>query len=182
MRRKILSVILLVVMLVSMLPIGLVCADEAPLTVTDNVIDITDRNVWSWSRYYAKATDIRLTGADVSEATEDGTTVNIVLTGNTNPDAEISVEFGTALNKGKMSGHTATVALSGGEAQIVMQLRGEYERSSTLNGSVTYTLNFSLGASPTELPAIIKDNDSISAYCGAINFGILCFLSSSNNS
>lgn len=166
MRRKILSVILLIVMTAGMLSSGLAWASETPLTVTDNVIDITDRNVWSWSRYYAKATDIRLTGADVSEATEDGTAVNIVLSGNTNPDAEISVEFGTALNKGKMSGHTATVALSGGEAQIAMQLRGEYERSSTLNGSVTYTLNFSLGASPTELPAIIKDNDSISAYCG----------------
>lgn len=166
MRRKILSAILLIVMTAGMLSSGLAWASETPLNVTDNVIDITDRNVWSWSRYYAKATDIRLTGADVLEASEDGTIVNIVLSGNTNPDAEISVEFGTALNKGKMSGHTGTVCLSGGEAQLVMQLRGEYASSSSLNGSVTYTLNFSLGASPTEPPSIIKDNENISTYCG----------------
>ena len=114
MRRKILSVILLVVMTVCMLSSVLVQASETPLNVTDNVIDITDRSVWSFSRYYANATDIKITGADVLEASEYDTTVNIVLSGNTNPDAEISVEFGTALNKGKMSGHTGTVCLSGG--------------------------------------------------------------------
>ncbi len=83
MRRKILSVILLIVMTVCMLSSGLAWASETPLNVTDNVIDIQDKVIWSLSKYHATATDIRI-----------------------------------------------------------------------------------LGASPTEPPAIIKDNDSISTYCG----------------
>ncbi len=164
MKRRVLSIVVTIIMLIGMLPMGLVWADEAPLTVTDNVIDITDRNIWSWSKYYAKAVDIRIAGADVQEATEDGTNVNIVLSGTTAPDAEILVEFGTSLNKAKMSGHTSSVVLSNGEAQVVMTLKGEYSSAGALNNSVTYTINFSL--SPTEVPECVRYTDNVSVYCG----------------
>ncbi|MDO4757523.1 MAG: hypothetical protein Q4A54_14345, partial [Parabacteroides sp.] len=60
--------------------ISTITVTEIPtLDVTDNVIDITDKDVYTYSRYYAKATNIKISGANVQKATEDGTTVDIVL-------------------------------------------------------------------------------------------------------
>ena len=50
-----------------------------PLDVVDNVIDIADKTVYSYSKYYANVTNIRISGATVERATQDGTTVDIVL-------------------------------------------------------------------------------------------------------
>ncbi len=164
MKKRFLSFALVVVMLVGAFSLTSSAATECP--VADNVIDIADKDIWSLSRYYARVTDIRISGADVESATQDGTTVDIVLSGATAPDAEISIEFGTALNKGKMSGHISSVSLTDGSAQHVMTLKGEYASSSMVSSTVTYTLNFSLGASPTEAPECIKDMDNISTYNG----------------
>ena len=146
-------------------------AEKPSLPVADNVIDITDRTVWSWSRYYAKATNIKITGADVEKAYENGTTVDIVLAGTTAPDATVSVEFGTALNSGKMSGHTGSVTLEDGKVQLNMNLKGEYTLANRLNATVTYTLNFMLGAPPAEPPTRLQATDSASTYTGvAVDF------------
>ncbi len=134
------------------------------LDVADNVIDITDKTVYSFSRYYAKAVDIKIGGAGVEKATEDGTTINIVLDGVTSPSAEISVEFGTSLNSCTMSGHTGTVKLNNGEAQLVMTLTGQY--ASSLKGSQTYTLNFSLGEAPEIIPERKTASDNKETYNG----------------
>jgi hypothetical protein len=145
--------------------ISTITVTEIPtLDVTDNVIDITDKDVYTYSRYYAKATNIKISGADVERATEDGTTVDIVLDGFTNPGAEISVEFGTSLNRCTMSGHTGKVKLNNGEAQLVMTLTGQYVGS--LKGSCTYTINFSLGEAPEMLPERIVEEDSKETYNG----------------
>ena len=145
--------------------ISTITVTEIPtLDVTDNVIDITDKDVYTYSRYYAKATNIKISGANVQKATEDGTTVDIVLDGFTNPGAEITVEFGTSLNRCTMSGHTGQVKLNNGEAQLVMTLTGQYV--SSLKGSCTYTINFSLGEAPEILPERIVEEDSKETYNG----------------
>lgn len=141
-----------------------VTVTEIPvLPVSDNIIDITDRTVYSFgSRYYAKATNIKTDGAVIEKATEDGTTVNILLDGTTDPYAEISVEFGTSLNRCTMSGHTGKVTLDNGQAQLVMTLTGTY--AGALKGSVTYTLNFTLGEAPEVVPERIVESDSKETY------------------
>lgn len=136
------------------------------LTVTDNVIDITDKTVYSRSSYYAKAVNIKINGADVEKATEDGTTVNIVLDGTTGAFAEIEVEFGTELNRCTMSGHIGSVKLNNGEAQLVMPVKGQYQYNANQNATVTYTLNFSLGEVPDVLPTRLVESDSASTYTG----------------
>lgn len=146
--------------------IATVTVTEMPvLSVLDNVIDITDRTIYTFSnRYYANVTSIKIDGAVVEKASEDGTTVNVVLDGTTDPYAEISVEFGTALNRCTMSGHTEKVTLENGRAQLVMTLTGAYAGS--LKGSVTYTLNFTLGKAPEVVPERIADADSKETYNG----------------
>ena len=145
--------------------VSTVTVTEIPvLDVTNNVVDITDKTVYSLSSYYAKAVNIKISGANVERATEDGTTVDIVLDGFTNPGAEITVEFGTSLNRCTMSGHTGQVKLNNGEAQLVMTLTGQYV--SSLKGSCTYTINFSLGEAPEILPERIVEEDSKETYNG----------------
>ena len=164
--KRFFSVMLAVVIILSTLPAYARCSELPSLGVSENVIDITDRTVWSISKYYAKATGIRISGAVVEGATEDGTVVNIVLGGDTPENAEISVEFTTALSSGKMSDHTQNVTLTNGEAQITMTLKGQHTSISSWSGSVTYTLNFSLSAPVTEPPTRLVEEDSTSTYSG----------------
>jgi len=171
--KRIFYVMLAVVMILTTLPSHAIFSEaeaaenELPaLTVSENVIDITDRTVWSISKYYANATGIKISGADVEKATEDGTVINIVLSGNTSADADISVEFTTALNKARMSGHTGGVALENGEAQLIMTLKGQHSSISSWSGTVTYTLNFSMSIPITEPPTRLTETDSASTYSG----------------
>ena len=97
--------------------IAVITVTEIPtLNVDNNVIDITDKTVYSRSSYYAKAVNIKIDGATVEKATEDGETVNIVLDGFTSPSTVISVEFGTSLYRCTMIGHTGSVKLINGRS------------------------------------------------------------------
>ena len=137
------------------------------LPVENNVIDIKDTQVAYRKNFYsATAVNIKIFGTDVEKATEEGTTVNIVLDGITEPDAEISFEFGTVLSSATISGHTGTVKLDNGKATQSVTLTGAYSRLSSWNGSVTYTLNFSLGTPPAIPPERIQETDSTSTYGG----------------
>ena len=137
------------------------------LPVENNVIDIKDTQVaYRKNVYSATAVNIKIIGADVEKATEEGTTVNIVLDGITEPDAEISFEFGTVLSSATISGNTGTVKLDNGKATQSVTLTGAYSRISSWKGSVTYTLNFSLGTPPAIPPERIQETDSTSTYGG----------------
>ncbi|MBR5504942.1 MAG: hypothetical protein IKV73_01345, partial [Clostridia bacterium] len=94
--KKLISILLVIVMLASLMS---VVSGAAELAVSGNVIDIADKTVYSRSSYYAKAVSIMIDGASIEKATQDDTTVNIVLDGTTDPSAEIFVEFGTSLNR-----------------------------------------------------------------------------------
>lgn len=163
--KRILSVVLALIMIVGMMPLGVMAASECP--VADNVIDITDKEIYKYISYYANTTDIKISGANVVSATEDGTVVNIVLDSATAPDAEINVEFGIYNSNSRMvtvSGQKGTVSLENGEAQLAMII--EAKVTSSRKGTVTYTLNFEGGTPPTDPPECIKAEDSISTYGG----------------
>ena len=161
--KKLISILLVLVMLASLMS---VVSGAAELAVSGNVIDIADKTVYSRSSYYAKAVSIMIDGASVEKATQDDTTVNIVLDGTTDPSAEIFVEFGTSLNRCIMTGHTASVSLADGSAQLVMTLKGQFSSMASWNSTVVYTLNFSLGVVPSEPPSCMLAADSAAIYSG----------------
>ena len=103
--KKILSLLLALVMVISMMPMTIYAATDC--IVTDNIIDITDKLVYEQRGLgSAKVTNIKITDADVISATEDNTTIDIVLSGSTTPDATVNVVFSTALDRNmNMSGH-----------------------------------------------------------------------------
>jgi len=139
---------------------------EKELTVADNVIDITDKTVYSLSSYYAKAVNIAVSGATVKKAYEDNTTIYILLPSNTADDAQIGVTFGTALNRCSMSGTTESLTLSEGDGALRMTLKGQYSTLASRSGTATYDLIFIREAAATEVPVRIQETDSAEMYRG----------------
>ncbi len=135
---------------------------DKELTVTDNVIDITDKTLYSRSSYYAKATNIKIEGVSVSEAYEDNTTVYVLLPYDTGDSASVSVSFGTDLNRCTVSGHEGSVTLENGEGILTMNVTGTY--MSSLKGTVTYTLIFIRELPPTEVPVCAQNTDTAEVW------------------
>ena len=164
--KKILCVLLALVMVMSIVTMTISAAEDC--TVVDNIIDITDKTIYEKSILgSAKVVNIKIMDADVESATEDNTTINIVLDSNTSPDATINIEFGTALDRNmNISGHKANVTLSEGSASVSMTIKGQYSSASSWSNTVTYLLNFSLDEASTTPPVRIVESDSKSTYSG----------------
>ena len=164
--KKILSVILTLIMVIGMMPMAISAANEC--TVTDNIIDITNKTIYERKNTgSAKVENLTITGADVKSAAEDDTTINIILDSTTKPDATVKASFGTILDRNmQMSGHEANITLCDGTASYSMTLKGQYSSFSTMSGTVTYTLNFSLEEVPTTPPNRIVESDNKSTYNG----------------
>jgi len=164
--KKILSIVMILIMLTGILPINVGASSKCD--VADGIIDITDRTVYERRGLgAAKAVNIAVNGADVESAAEDGTTIDIVLSENTAPDASISIEFGTTLDRNmSMSGHKTTVNLTDGCASFEMTLKGQYSSLSSLSGTVNYLLRITSAEAPTTVPERIVESDSKSTYTG----------------
>ena len=152
---------------------AVMAVEGTEIPVADNVIDITDKTIYSRNSYYAKAINIKVSGAEVVSATEDGTTVNVLLNGATAADAEVSVEFGTSLSRCGMSGHTGTVNLADGAGTLSLTLKGYYSSMESWNSTASYTINFSLDTPPTEVPERLQETDEKSTYTGvSVEIGV----------
>ena len=125
---------------------------ETELDVADNVIDITDKTIYSYlSRYYANAVNISVSGVTVQEAYEDGTTVYVILPTDTADDAAVSVKVGTSVTSCTVSGDSGSLTLEEGEGSIVLNVQGKF--SSSKKGTVSYTLIFFRNI-PSETPPV----------------------------
>ena len=142
---------------------GVAAIAETEVPVEDNLIDITDKTVGSLSKYYAKVTGIEISGADVVSATEEGTAVNVVLSGSTAADADITVKFKTELNKFTIAPETASVTLENGEGKIQTKLTAKYNGRVDY-GNATYTINFVCAEIITGPPECLVKQDSEETY------------------
>ena len=141
--------------------------EAVEIPVTDNVIDITDKQIYKRSSsIQVTATTITVSGGDVVSATEDGTTVNVLLDGTTAMDAEVSVEFGYTGNRCSLTDHTGTVALENGEGTLNLKVKGYYTSFSSQYSTVDYTINFKVDAELTEVPTRLVESASLEAYTG----------------
>jgi len=123
---------------------------EAPkLSVAQNIVDITDSTIHPDADEYVRLTNLIIIGSEIEKATENDKAVSIVLNGNTPDDAEVSFEFVAELSSAEISGHTGTVKLNGGKATQVVTVTAKSVNEDSWEASVSFTLNFSLGA-PSE--------------------------------
>ena len=103
--KRFLSLLLVFCVIFSLIP-TLALSESSECPVADNVIDITDKEIYKYSSYNANVINIKIGGADVVRAFEDGTTVDIILSGETLSDSAITVEFG-------IGGKTSLFTISG---------------------------------------------------------------------
>ena len=144
---------------------GVMAVDAAEIPVADNVIDITDKEIYKrTSSIYINAVSITVSGADVVSATEDGTTVNVLLDAATDMDAAVSVTVGTSGKSCSVSGHTGKVTLENGEGTLSLAVRGYL--TSSMGGTVNYTINFKVDAELTEVPTRLMETDTKESYTG----------------
>ncbi len=162
---KILAMLLAAMMVIGLLPVSVFAATN--LNVADNVIDITDRTIGSISSYYGKATALKINGATVVAAEEDGTTINITLASDTPADAVISTEFVTAVSRFTVSGTTGTVTLADGAGELSQTLDAKYNGSFS-RGTATYKIVFACEEIPVDPPTCLKKTESHEVYKGLI--------------
>lgn len=164
--KRIFCVLLTLILLTFSLPVAVVAENECE--IDNNIIDITDKAVYQYSSLgSAKVTNIKISGAQVVRATEENQTINIFLDGNTPNDAEISIEFGTALDRNmNISGHTAQAVLGGGEASVSMTLKGQYSSFGRFSGTMTFTLIFSIEKPSVAPPTRLAEQADKTTYSG----------------
>lgn len=136
---------------------------DKEIPVSENEVDITDKEVYKYSSiYYAGTTNITVSGATVKAAFENDTTVYFILGYDTQDNAEIGVTFGVSLNRCTMEGTTGSLVLENGEGSLAMTLKGS--RSSSKYGTVIYNLVFLREEAPTNPPTRVVESDNKDIY------------------
>ena len=169
--KRFIAMLLAFVMVFSLIPStvyatdGDVTLNGKPVDVAENVIDITDNKFASLSSYHATVTNIKIDGANVAEAREDGKDIYIVLSYDTASDASIGVTFGASTSSFTVEQDKNSISLVDGKGSFSVKLTGKYS-GRLERGSVTYNLYFSLAQPPTESPECLVKNDSMEVYAG----------------
>ena len=134
MKKRLFALLLTAIMLVGLLPTTVAAAD-AP--VSNNVIDIADNQITIF-----KVTHLSISGATVVSADQNGTTIDVVLAGDTSPSAKLTATFTGTSNGGRLNhtNNTCTLSSGGGVMNVGVQPFGGPAPQGPL---VTYTINFS---------------------------------------
>ena len=117
MKKRIISFLLAFIMLVGMLPVS-VFAASAEVPVSGGRVDITDTAVGSYTLQYL---DVYLqstyAAVNIVSATQDGTTINVVLSEDTDPTAALQAGFGGS-GQGTLSHSNNKCTLSNGTGSM----------------------------------------------------------------
>lgn len=120
-------------MVIGMIPVQ-ISAAETEIPVNGNVVDIED---YSLSGF--KLSQMTINGATVQSATQDGTTINVVLVADTDPNASISAGFS---GTGMLQLQNASGKLSDG--RLTLNPKVLFMQANRPVASVDYTINFSM--------------------------------------
>ena len=152
---------------------GLFAESEAPAgdvqaadsgIANGNVIDITDKTVYERSSWKSVVNHITIEGATVVSASENGTTVDIVLDSDTDPSAALKATFAHTTKALTWSQNNYNCTLSGGSG--TMQVTVSAKRGGSMSGSLTYTLNFTCLAPEGVVPECVQESDTVETYEG----------------
>ena len=141
MKKRIFALLLAFIMLVGMLPVS-VFAASAEVPVSGGRVDITDTAVGSYTLQYL---DVYLqstyAAVNIVSATQDGTTINVVLSEDTDPTAALQAGFGGS-GQGTLSHSNNKCTLSGGSGSMTYSVA--VRLGPQIIGSATFTINFSI--------------------------------------
>ena len=141
MKKRIISFLLAFIMLVGMLPVS-VFAVAADIPVNGGRVDITDTPVGSYTLQYL---DVYLQNTyeavNIVSATQDGTTINVVLSEDTDPAAALQAGFGGS-GQGMLNHSNNKCTLSNGTGSMAYAVAARLGPQVT--GSATFTVNFTI--------------------------------------
>lgn len=149
MKKRLLSLLLVFVMVLGMLPTVAFAASD--LTVADNVLTLESKQLVG-SPYGGVVVDkLTIAGAAVASATQDGTTINVILKGDTQPGTGITATFGYTKSGPFNPTQSANAVTLDAEGKGTLQatLTAQY---ASFVGNLTYTVNFEIGAAT--VPAV----------------------------
>ena len=144
MKKRIMSMLLALVMVLGMVPVSANAA-EVNLPVSKGRVDISDAQVGPYTVTYL---DVYLQGSyapvSIESATQDGTTINIILSAGSDPSAALQVGFGGSGQSGAMLSHSGnTCTLSNGTGTINCSITAIIPPSRPV-ASGGYTIQFSM--------------------------------------
>ena len=128
-------------MLVGMLPVS-VFAVAADIPVNGGRVDITDTPVGSYTLQYLEVyLQNTYEAVNIVSATQDGTTINVVLSEDTDPAAALQAGFGGS-GQGMLSHSKNKCTLSNGTGSMAYTVA--VRLGPQLTGSATFTVNFTI--------------------------------------
>ena len=141
---------------------------ETQLPIENNVIDITDKLFASYfsNRYYATASTITVTGAEVLKAYEDGTNVYIIVSSDTEENASVSATVNCTVKEYTVSGNSGNCQLDDGDGYITLKLTGKYSNFNIGVGSVTYNVIIFQEIPSEEPPVRVMESDTAEVWKG----------------
>ncbi len=122
-------------------------------------VDVKDNKLAPFMSYHATVTDIKITGAQVVSAFEDGTTVYFYLHSDTPDEAVLTAEFLYTQNRCTLNGNTVSISLEAGEGGKKHTVSASYSNGWKTK-SAEYTLVFFREIPADEPPVCVKDTDT----------------------
>ena len=145
--KKILSVLLTLIMVISMMPYQISAATD----LTWNGGTITLASGTTVGSATLTALSIYKQGAtsnypEIASATQDGTTINITLAEGTEPSYPLQMGFSAGNAYVQQTGNTCTLKNGKGTATVALQVKAAPAPNATVYGTGTFTVNFSVKA------------------------------------
>ena len=134
MKKRLFALLLAAVMLFGLLPVTAAAAD---VPVSNNVIDIADNQITIFN-----VTHLSVSGATVVSADQNGTTIDVVLAGDTSPSAKVTATFTGTSSGGRLNHTNNTCTLSNGSGVMCAGVQ-PFGGPAPQGPLVTYTINFS---------------------------------------
>ena len=143
--KKILSVLLTLIMVISMMP----CQIWAATDLTWNGGTITLASGTTVGSATLTALSIYKQGAtsnypEIASATQDGTTTNITLAEGTDPSYPLQMGFSAGSAYAQQTGNTCTLKNGKGTATVAVQIKAAPAPNAPVYGTGTFTVNFSV--------------------------------------
>ncbi len=162
--KRFLAMLLAVVMVLTTIPAtAFASGTDISKTDTGYLIDLEDKQFAQiTSSLVSTVTGLEISGAEVTDASQDGEDVYISLSSATAEDAVITATFKYSTNRLTVTQDYKESTLEYGESLLSVTLTGKFGNKSY--GSCTYNLHFVRDAVITDVPERTVESDTVEVY------------------
>ena len=137
-------------------------AAETECPVENNVIDITNKQIYKYAKsIYINTNNLSVSGGVVKSASEDGSTINILMSDETDLSAELEITFGYENSRCTAVQDVKKIVLNNGEGTAQISIKGYYNErlgSATISYTINVTTEIS-GTAEIETISVVRSDD-----------------------